>query len=256
MSFRNVQISHGANVDATDGRLGTVEEVLYHPDTQDVSYLAIRQEWQDEPIVIPIGLVRSIPHERAVELGVTRAEAQASAAQIGQTSQSVAGHRDPGDGRDREMGVIEADDQIVVPIVEERLVPEKREVDLGEVRLHKHVETQEESFQVPVTRDDVVIQRVEFNQPIEEPALVRQEGDWLVVPVMKEVLVVQKQLMLVEEVRVQRRQLTQQREVREVTRHERVDVEDATARGARASGDVSPDVTERDATAAGVAERP
>jgi hypothetical protein len=59
------------------------------------------------------------------------------------------------------------------------------------------------------------------------------EGDWLVVPVMEEVLVVRKQLMLKEEVRIRRRPVTEPREVRETLRRERVELEDATRHGVR-----------------------
>jgi uncharacterized protein (TIGR02271 family) len=59
----------------------------------------------------------------------------------------------------------------------------------------------------------------------------RQEGDWLVIPVMEEVLVVRKQLMLTEEVRVRTRRVTEEREVRETVRRERVELEDTTTSG-------------------------
>lgn len=130
------------------------------------------------------------------------------------------------DAAERSDTRIDDREEIVVPVVEERIVPEVRQVDLGEVRVHKHVEAHEETVQLPVTRDDVVIQRVEINQPIETPAKTRQEGEWLVIPVMKEVVVVQKQLMLVEEVRIKRSQVHNDRVVRETVRREHVEIED------------------------------
>ena len=125
-------------------------------------------------------------------------------------------------------------EEIVVPIVEERIVPEVRQVDLGEVRVHKHVEAHEETAELSLTRDDLVIQRVEINEPIQTPAKTRQEGEWLVIPVMKEVVVVQKQLMLVEEVRIKRSQVQKDHVVRETVRHERVEIEDDSVAGRRA----------------------
>ncbi|HEV2121426.1 MAG TPA: DUF2382 domain-containing protein, partial [Chloroflexota bacterium] len=57
---------------------------------------------------------------------------------------------------------------------------------------------------------------------------------WLVIPVMKEVVVVQKQLMLVEEVRIKRSQVQKDHVVRETVRRERVEIEDDSVDGRRA----------------------
>ena len=122
---------------------------------------------------------------------------------------------------------------MTVPVLEERLGAETRAVDLGELRVHKRVETEEARVTQEVTRDDLLVERVPVNRPLEAPAASRVEGDWYVVPVMEEVLVVRKQLMLKEEVRIRRRPVTAQQEVRETLRRERVELEDATRDGAR-----------------------
>jgi stress response protein YsnF len=57
------------------------------------------------------------------------------------------------------------------------------------------------------------------------------------VPVMEEVLVVTKQLVLTEEVRIRTKRVTEEQEVYEILRRERVRVEDATAPGSRRSDD-------------------
>jgi stress response protein YsnF len=51
----------------------------------------------------------------------------------------------------------------------------------------------------------VDVQRVPMNQQVDALLEVRYEGDTLVIPVIEEVLVVEKRLMLKEEVRVTRR---------------------------------------------------
>ena len=120
-----------------------------------------------------------------------------------------------------------------VPIAEERLVPDKRMAEQGEVRLHKRVEYVEERAQQPVTRQEVVVERVPVDRPIDQPPEVRTEGEYLIVPVVEERLVVQRQLVLKEELRILRRNVRDVEEVRALLRREAVDVEDETKHGAR-----------------------
>lgn len=53
--------------------------------------------------------------------------------------------------------------------------------------------------------DDVGVERVPVNKLIDEPAQTRQEGEITVVPVMEEVLTVQRRLLLKEEIRITRK---------------------------------------------------
>jgi hypothetical protein len=57
-------------------------------------------------------------------------------------------------------------------------------------------------------RDDYSIERVKIGKFIPEPVSQRQEGDTLVLPVVEEVLVTEKRLMLREEIRITRRRET------------------------------------------------
>jgi len=53
--------------------------------------------------------------------------------------------------------------------------------------------------------DEVAVERVPVNRIVDQMPETRQEGDVLVVPVVEEVITVQKRLLLKEEVRIQRR---------------------------------------------------
>ena len=121
-----------------------------------------------------------------------------------------------------------------MPVLEERLEAETRAVDLGELRVHKRVETEEARVTQEVTRDDLLTSSASRSTARwRRRWCSRVEGDWYVVPVMEEVLVVRKQLMLKEEVRIRRRPVTEAQEVRETLRRERVELEDATRHGVR-----------------------
>ena len=118
-----------------------------------------------------------------------------------------------------------------IPLLEERLTAGARPVDLGELRVHLGVDSEEQVIRQPVTRDDLIVERVVVDRVLEAPVEPRHEGEWLVIPIMREVLVVEKRLMLAEEVRIRTRQVTEEQVVRETVRRTRVDIEDATVHG-------------------------
>ena len=50
MSAQQTEIRPGAGVDATDGRLGTVEEVRVRPETGELALLVVRRGGSDRPL--------------------------------------------------------------------------------------------------------------------------------------------------------------------------------------------------------------
>jgi uncharacterized protein (TIGR02271 family) len=107
-----------------------------------------------------------------------------------------------------------AGEALVVPVVEEQLDVRKRAVRRGGVRVRKRAYQQEQVVDEPLWQEDVQVERVRIDRPIDAPTPVRQEGDTLIVPVFEEVLVVEKRLMLREELHITR----QRKQVREVRR--------------------------------------
>ena len=121
-------------------------------------------------------------------------------------------------------------DREVVPVVEETAVVHKERVAAETVRLRKRVHEDEEVLDVPVQTEAIEVERVPVGRWIDAPPEVRHEGDTAVYPVVEEVLVVEKRLRLVEEVRVTRRQETRRVQERVGLRREEVVVErDAAA---------------------------
>jgi uncharacterized protein (TIGR02271 family) len=104
-------------------------------------------------------------------------------------------------------------DEKVVPVVEETAVVYKERVVTDRVRLRKHVHEDQEVLDIPVQTESLEVERVPVDRWIDTPAAIRQEGDTTIYPVMEEVVVVEKRLRLVEEVRVTQRRAT--RHVRE-----------------------------------------
>lgn len=117
------------------------------------------------------------------------------------------------------------DELAVIPLVEETLRVEKRTVERGRVQVSKRVIEREETVDVPLHQEQIEVERVSINRPVTEPAPVRHEGDTVVIPLYEEVLVVTKQLMLVEEVRVSRRRSERREPQQVVLRREEAVVE-------------------------------
>ncbi len=108
------------------------------------------------------------------------------------------------------------DESIVVPVVAEEVEVGKRTVETGRVRLKKTVKATQKVVDEPLIHEDVHVERVAINRPIAEAVGPRQEGDTLIVPLLEEILVVEKRLILREEVRITRRR-TEQRSSQTVT---------------------------------------
>jgi uncharacterized protein (TIGR02271 family) len=97
--------------------------------------------------------------------------------------------------------------QISLPVMREEMQVGKRTVDTGRgVRLHKTVTENEQRLDHTLRQDELVVEHVVIGTPVPESDLptMRYDGDTLVVPILEEVLVVQKQLRLKEEIRITR----------------------------------------------------
>jgi uncharacterized protein (TIGR02271 family) len=97
--------------------------------------------------------------------------------------------------------------QMTFPVLQEDITVGKRVIDSGRgVRLHKTVSESEQVIDETLLHDELEVQRVPVGAMVmtEEAPRMRYEGDTLVVPILEEVLVVQKKLRLKEEVRITR----------------------------------------------------
>jgi uncharacterized protein (TIGR02271 family) len=112
-----------------------------------------------------------------------------------------------------------------IPLVEERLSVAKRQVESGRVRVQVTVEERQETVTEQLMHDDLQIERVPRNVRLTEVPHVRLEGNTTIVPVVEEVLVVEKALMLVEEIHICRKSVSEPTEIPVTLRAERVKVE-------------------------------
>lgn len=93
-----------------------------------------------------------------------------------------------------------------IPRIEEQLQVGRQLIETGRVRLTKTVSETEETVTIPLLREQYTVERTPLHQYVDELPATRQEGETTIYSVVKEVLVVQKRLLLIEEVRVTKEQ--------------------------------------------------
>ena len=130
----------------------------------------------------------------------------------------------------------EAEGEVRVPVREERLEVDKRQADMGEVRIKTTVESEQQTVPVELTREEVhVEQRDVENRPASEADLkdTFQEGT-IRVPVRGEEAVARKETVVTGEVVIDKSKTTRTEQVADTVRRERVEVDENydRARGA------------------------
>ena len=114
---------------------------------------------------------------------------------------------------------------VVMPLIAEELEVGKRQVETGKVRITKKVQEREEIIDEPLLAEQVTVERVPVNKVVDGPVPIRQEGDTMVISLLEEVLVVEKRLVLKEELRITRRRVETHKPQRVILRAEEGSVE-------------------------------
>jgi len=123
----------------------------------------------------------------------------------------VTGETDPGDLR--------------IPLVEEVVGIEKRVVETGRVRVRTFVDDEQVRVADTLQRETVDVERIAIGREVDTAPTVREEGEFLIVPIVEERLVIEKRLFLVEEIRMRRTTATIPVEVDTTRRVMRAEIE-------------------------------
>lgn len=97
----------------------------------------------------------------------------------------------------------------VIPLVEERISARKEEVETGRVRVRTVMNETNFVVREELERDNVEIQRVPIDREIDQVPDIRNEDGVLIIPVVEEILVIEKRLMLREEIHLRRRTISE-----------------------------------------------
>lgn len=120
---------------------------------------------------------------------------------------------------------VRADNETVIPVIQEEVLFEKRVVESGKVRITKSAREYEEIVDEPLFREEVTVERVPLNQVVESRLPVRYEGDLMIIPVVEEQVFVQKRLVLTEELRVRKQTIETHKPQRVTLLKEEVEIQ-------------------------------
>jgi len=109
---------------------------------------------------------------------------------------------------------------------EEQLVPHKEVREVGEVRIRTEVEEVPARAEAEVSREQLRLQHIPVNEAVQDRVAPWEEDGAFMVPVYEEQLVLTKQLVLREYLRVERVPTTERRQFEEMVRRERLVVDD------------------------------
>jgi uncharacterized protein (TIGR02271 family) len=126
-----------------------------------------------------------------------------------------------------------------IPLREERLNVEKERVQKGEVRIHKEVVTEQQHIDVPVTREEVVIEHLPASEARATETPISQ-GETIRVPVSEEQVNVTKQTVETGEIDVKKRTVQGEQRVSGTVRREEPHIEKSGDVQVRRDDDVRP----------------
>lgn len=92
----------------------------------------------------------------------------------------------------------------VIPLFEEAFAVSKRVVPTSRVQVSRVTHSHEELIDELLSREQIEVQRIPIDKPVDVMPPVREEGDTIIVPVVEEVLKVERRMLLKEEVRIRR----------------------------------------------------
>ena len=95
-------------------------------------------------------------------------------------------------------------------LLEEELTVGKEAIETGRLRVSKQTYTREVLIDEDFLSEHADIERVPVGRQVFEMPLIRQEGNTTIVPIVEEVLHTERRLILKEEIKITRRQKTEQ----------------------------------------------
>ena len=114
----------------------------------------------------------------------------------------------------------------ILPVAEETLRVGKRTVSRGGKRIRSITDHVEEVVRSDLATEEIEIDRIPIGKEVASVPPVRTEGDVTIIPVLEEVVHVEKRLVLVEEIHVRRTSRVQQKSTPVTLRKQRVVIED------------------------------
>ncbi len=117
-------------------------------------------------------------------------------------------------------------EQQIIPLHAEDVSVAKRKIERN-VRLHVHTVTHDHLIDEALQHESIEIERVSIGRPIDVAPPVREEGDTTVISIVEEIVVVERRMVLKEEIRLRRMRTTDRHRETVTLRQEQVVVDRA-----------------------------
>ncbi|PGH54261.1 hypothetical protein CRT60_31140 [Azospirillum palustre] len=118
---------------------------------------------------------------------------------------------------------------VVIPLHDESVTVGKQRVERSRVRVSTRISEREEMVREALDQEEATVTRVPIDREIDAHPGIRQEGDVTVIPLVEEVLVVERRLVLREELHIRKNRRTVEVEQPVTLRSEDAVVERVTA---------------------------
>ena len=96
-----------------------------------------------------------------------------------------------------------------IPVFEEALRVDKTVSETDRLLIRTSVQERTEYVDLELHSGEAIIQRVPVDRVVEATPDIRQEGDTIIVPIVEEIMVVEKRLLLKEEIHIRRNEIVQ-----------------------------------------------
>ena len=221
-----------APVYTSDGEeFGHVGEIWYDEDTREARYLKVgRGALGLRAVCVPVqgGTIR----EDGFQLPYGRDQLEGSPdfgedeEWTGEREREFASYYgDRGSGTAAERGADVSDADAAMTRSEEEVHVGKRDVDAGQVRLRKYVETEPVEMDVDLRRETAQVTREPIDEPVRGAGFTEEEVE---VPLRSEEAVVEKQTVAKERIGIEKDVEAERRTISDEVRKERIDVDDQT----------------------------
>lgn len=125
----------------------------------------------------------------------------------------------------------EENKDVVIPVIREEVDADAVPVITGGVRVTKRVESHDEIVEQELRKSHVEVKRVKTNRVVDGPQPAQRVGDTLIIPVVSEVLRIEKQWIVTEEIHITETQQSETVQNAVTLNEERAEVERVDSQG-------------------------
>lgn len=118
------------------------------------------------------------------------------------------------------------EETIVIPVIKEFLNVDKKVVETGKIHIKKRVVNEEKDINIPLQSEAYHVERIAIKDNIfDDPPQVRNEGNKMIIPVVREIVEIKKRYEVTEEIHITKSQTVTPYTDKVTLKEEKVSVE-------------------------------